>query len=81
MSRQYKSIENKHGLTIHLGQDTNYFTIGPKGEDIVFRCGGEVFAFNSLEDMAAAIDVSKAAYYQNDEHLMKQEEFYYEDNL
>lgn len=66
MSRHYKPINNGKGTEITIS-DGKYVVIGPDGTDITIRCGDEVVAFDTLEDMMNAIDKEKCEYYHKDE--------------
>lgn len=65
MSRQYKSVSNGNGTDLTISSN-HYFSIGKNGTDIMLRCGDEVLAFDTFQDMVDAIDKSRCAYYKKD---------------
>lgn len=66
MSRHYKPINNGNGTELTIS-NSKYIVVGPNGTDITIRCGDEVIAFDTLEDMVSSIDKGKCAYYHKDE--------------
>ena len=72
MSSHYKEIRNGNGTNLTIGPSTYpsaYISIGKDGKDIMIRCEHEVIAFNSLNDLIAALDKDKSIYYHNDNNL------------
>lgn len=68
MSRHYKPVRNGNGTELTISEN-NYISIGPNGTDIMLRCGDEVLAFDSFEDMVASMDKEKCSYYKNDNDI------------
>lgn len=68
MSNHYKEVRNGNGTDLTIGPSA-YISIGKDGKDIMIRCEHEVIAFNSLNDLIAALDKDKSTYYHNDNNL------------
>ena len=68
MSNRYKEVRNGNGTNLTIGPSA-YISIGKDGKDIMIRCKNEVIAFNSLNDLIAALDKDKSVYYCNDNDL------------
>lgn len=65
MSRHYKPIKNGRGTELIITEN-DYISIGKDGTDIMMRCGRELLAFNSFEDMVNAINKEKCICYHKD---------------
>lgn len=70
MSRHFKTITVGRGITLQFGKrenpDEKYISIGPDGSDVMLRGAGQVFGFDTWEQLVAALDPGKAAYFSDD---------------
>lgn len=60
-----KQVTVGNGITIYV-DDHTYIKIGRGGKDVMVRCNGKVYGFDSFDKFALAIDKTKVDYFVQD---------------